>query len=91
MQTKKLTRLLNTNSVVRIRILRMEVEDPQQARPLKDQDLICFILQADICLCRMQPAVLLFRPLYLTVELVQELIPEQIVVREIELSPGVPE
>jgi hypothetical protein len=83
--------LLDTNAVVREAVGRMEVEDPQQARALKHNDLIALVLQADVRLGRMQPSVLLFRPLHLAVELVQEAVAQQFVVDEIELPARVVE
>lgn len=39
----------------------------------------------------MEPAVLFLRPLHLPIKLVEELVAKEVVIRQIELSPGIPE
>ena len=83
--------LLNANAVVGEAVGRVEVEDPQQARALEDDDLVALVLQANVRLRRVQPSVLLLGPLHLAVELVEEPIPQQLVVDEVELPARVVE
>ena len=85
------TLLFDTNAVVGKAVRRVKVENPEEASPLKHNDLVAFMFQADISLRRMQPAVLLLHPLHLAVKVVQEVIPEQLIINEVELSPGVHE
>ena len=83
--------LLDTNAVIRVALRRMEVKHPDQARTLKDNDLISLVLQADICLRRVQPAVFLLGMLHAGVELVEEFVAEEIVGCEVKLASCVPE
>lgn len=83
--------LLDTNAVIRVTLRRVEVEHPDQAGTLKDDDLISLVLQADVRLRRMQPAVFLLGVLHAGVELVEELVAEEIVGCEVELASCVPE
>lgn len=84
-------RLLGPDAVIGEAFGRMEIEDPQQARTLEDEDLVELVLQAYVGLRRVQPAVLLLRGLHRAVELVQELVPQQAVLCQVELPAGVPE
>ena len=52
--------LLNAHSVVCEAVCRMEVKDPEEACTFKDKDLVTLVLQADVCLWGMEPAVFLF-------------------------------
>lgn len=83
--------LLDTNAVIRVALRRMEVKDPDQASTLKDNDFISLVLQADIRLRRVQPAVFLLGVLHAGVELVEELVAEEIVGCEVKLASCVPE
>lgn len=83
--------LLDANAVVGEAALRVEVEDPQQARALKHNDLVALVLEADVRLRRMQPAVLLLCPLHLGVEVVEESVAQELVVDEVELAARVVE
>jgi hypothetical protein len=83
--------LLNANAVVGKAVGRVEVEDPQQARALEDDDLIALVLKADVGLRRVQPSVLLLGPLHLAVELVEEPVAQELVVDEVELPARVVE
>ncbi len=68
---------------------RVEVEDPQQSGSFEDDHFILLVLQADIRLWRVQPAVFLLRPLHLSVEFVEELVPQQPVIGQVELTTSV--
>lgn len=84
-------RLLDADAVVGEAAAGVEVEDPEQARALEGDDLVAVVLERDVRLRAVQPAVLLLRPLHLAVELVQELVPQQVVVGEVELASRVVE
>lgn len=81
--------LLDSNAVVGEAVLRVEVEDPEEASALKDNDLVALVLEADVGLGRVEPAVLLFGPLHLAVELVEVAVAEETVVNKVELAAGV--
>ena len=66
--------LLNAYAVVRVALRGVKIEDPQQACSLENNDFVLLVLQADMCLRRMQPAVLLFGPLHLAVKFIEEFI-----------------
>ena len=68
--------LLNAYTIVRVALRRVEIKDPQQARSLEHNDLILLVLQADVCLRRMQPAVFLFGPLHFAVEFIEKFVPQ---------------
>lgn len=64
------TSLLNTNTVVCEAVRRVEVEDPEKTGTLEDNDLVALILEGDVSLVRVQPAILLLGPLHLAVKVV---------------------
>lgn len=63
---------INTDAIIREALRRVEIEDPQQARAFKDEDLVILILQTDVRLRGMQPAVFGFGVLHRAVEVVEE-------------------
>lgn len=65
------TGFLDTDSVISEGPGRMEIEDPEKTRALEDEDLVRFILQADVCLRGVQPAILLFGQLHGAVKFVE--------------------
>lgn len=69
----------------------MEIEDPKEPCALEDQDLVALVLQADVGLRGVEPAVLVLGKLHGAVELVEELVPQQVVLGEVELAASVPE
>ena len=85
------TSLLNTNTVVCEAVRRVEVEDPAKTGTLEDNDLVALILEGDVCLVRVQPAILLLGPLHLAVKVVQEVVAEDLVIDKVELAAGVVE
>jgi len=85
------TSLLNTNPVVGKAVARVEVKDPEQPGALKDDDLVLLVLEGDVGLWAVEPAIFLFCPLHLAVKLVQEAVSQQLVVWQIELTAGIVE
>lgn len=83
--------LLDTNAVVGEAVLRVEVEDPQETGTLEHDDLVALVLQADVCLWCVQPAILLLGPLHLAVELVEEPVAQEFVIDEVELATSIVE
>lgn len=83
--------LLNADAVVGEAVGRVKVEDPEQAGALKYNDLVALVLEADVGLWRVQPAILFLGPLHLAVKLVEELVAEEVVVCEVELAAGIVE
>ena len=82
--------LLDTDTIVREALARMEIEYPQQACPFEDDDFVLFVLETHMRLRRMQPAILLLCPLHFRVEVVQELVSEIAVFGQIQLTTCVP-
>ena len=66
--------LLDAHTVVRVALRGVKIEDPQQASSLENNDFVLLVFQADICLRRMQPAVLLFGPLHLAVKFIEKFV-----------------
>lgn len=85
------TSLLNTNTVVCEAVRRVEVEDPEKTGTLEDNDLVALILEGDVGLVRVQPAILLLGPLHLAVKVVQEVVAEDLVIDKVELAASVVE
>ena len=83
--------LLDADAVVGEAVLGVEVEDPEKAGALEDDDFVALVLQADVGLRRVQPAVLLFGPLHLAVEFVEESVAQEVVIDEVELAPCIVE
>ena len=69
----------------------MEVEDEEQASPLKDDDLVTLVLQADVRLRGTEPLVLFVEVLHGGIELVQHLVAQEIIVNEVKLPSRVVE
>lgn len=82
---------VNANAVIRKATCGMKIEDEKQTRALKNDDLVCFVLETDIRLRRMEPTMPLFGHLHRTIKLIQKLIPQQMILGEVELAPRVPE
>lgn len=85
------TSLLDTDPVIGEAVAWVEVEDPEQAGALKHNDLVLLILEGDVGLWAMEPAIFLFCPLHLAVEIVQEAVPQEVVVWQIKLTTGIVE
>src|SRR5688500_11804684 len=66
--------LLDADAVVGIGVCGVEVEDPEQAGALEDEDLVSLVLQRDVRLWSVQPAVFLLRPVHGPVEVVEKLV-----------------
>lgn len=82
---------LDADAVVREALRGVEVEDEDAAAALEHDDLVALVLEADVRLRRVQPPVVLLRQVHLAVELVEVLVPQEAVVREVQLAPRVPE
>jgi hypothetical protein len=85
------TFLLDADAVIREAVLGMEVEDPQQARTLKHNDLVALVLEGDVSLRGVQPSVFLLCPLHLGVEFVEVAVAQEGVVDKVELAARVGE
>ena len=81
--------LLDTHTIVCETGRGVEIEDPEQTSPLKYDDLVAFVLQANVGLRRMEPAILLFGPLHFAVKFIKESVTKKVVINEIKLSAGV--
>lgn len=82
--------LLDSDAVVSETLSGVEVENPQQAGAFENNDFVRLVLQADVGLRAVQPSILLFRPLHFGIEVVEEFVPQQIVVGEVELAARIP-
>lgn len=69
----------------------VEVEDEDAAAALEHDDLVALVLEADVGLGCVQPAVVGLRQVHLAVELVEVPVPQQVVFGQVELAPRVPE
>lgn len=69
----------------------MEIHDPQQAGPFKDDDLVGFVLEANISLRCGEPMILFLQVLHSSVKVVQKFVAQQMVVDQVELSACVME
>ena len=85
------SRLVDADAVVSVAVAGMEIEDEKQAGSLENDNLVGLVLQADVCLRSCQPSILLFHVLHGTVKVIEPLVPEQLVVNEVELSASVVE
>lgn len=83
--------LLNTDAVVGVAVGVVEVEDKDQAGALKDDDLIALVLERDVGLWGVQPAVLVLGQVHRPVKVVEVLVTQKTIFRKVELAPGVPE
>jgi hypothetical protein len=63
--------LLDADAIVGEAALGVEVEDPEQACALKDDDLVALVLEGDVGLWGVEPAIFLFGPLHFAVEFVE--------------------
>ena len=84
-------RLLNTDAVVGEAVGVVEVEDEDQAGALKDNDLVALVLERDVGLRGVQPAVLVLAQVHRPVKVVEELVTQEVIFRKVELASGVPE
>jgi hypothetical protein len=83
--------LLYTNTIVCKALRGMEVEHPKKPGSLKCYHLVHLVLEADVCLRGVQPAILLLSPLHLAVKLIEEPVAEKVIVDKVELSTSVVE
>lgn len=81
---------LDADSVVRVALSCVEVEHEDQSGPFKDNHLVRLILKGDICLWRVQPPVLGFALVHGAVEVVKELVPEKVILGQVELAASIP-
>lgn len=85
------TGLLDTDPVVGKAVAWVKVEDPEKSGALKHNDLVLLVLEGDVGLWSVEPTILLFCPLHLAVEVVQEAVSQQVVVWEVELTASIVE
>lgn len=81
----------DSNSVITEAVGWVEVEDEHQAGTLKHNHLVSLVLERDVRLWCMKPAVLCLGQVHVLVKVVEELVAQQVVIRQIELSSSVPE
>lgn len=81
---------VDPNPVIAEALGRMEVEDEKAATSLEDDDLVSLVLERDVCLRRLQPTEAALAGVHETIKVVEELVPEQVVVGQVKLAPGVP-
>ena len=67
----------------------MEVEDEEQPRALVREHLVDLVLERDVRRLGAQPVVLLLGVVHRLVELVQVLVPQELVVDDVPLPAGV--
>lgn len=84
-------RNIDTDPVISEALSMMEVEDEHRAGPLKDNNLVTLVLERDVCLRGMQPAILGFGQVHGTVKVVEVLVPEETVLSQVELATSIPE
>lgn len=84
-------RLLDADAVIGVAVGVVEVEDEDQAGALKDDDLVTLVLERDVGLRGVQPAVLVLAQVHRPVKVVEELVTQKTIFRKVELTPGVPE
>lgn len=83
--------ILDADAVIGEAVCGVEVEDPEEAGALEDEDLVALMFQADVSLRRMQPAVFLLRQLHGAVELVEEFVSQEAILGQVQLAACVPE
>lgn len=84
------SRHVDSDTVVAEASVCVEVEDKNESCPLKYNYLVSFVLQGDISLGRVQPAILCLAVIHQLVEGVQEFVSKQVIFGEVELSTGIP-
>lgn len=84
-------RLLDADAVVGVAVGVVEVEDEDQAGALKDDDLVTLVLERDVGLRSVQPAVLVLGQVHRPVEVVEVLVTQEAILGKVELASGVPE
>lgn len=67
----------------------MEVEDKEETGSLENDDLISLVLQANISLLRVQPAVLIFCSLHCCIELIEKLVSQKTIIWKVKLAPRI--
>lgn len=77
------SRNLNADSVVGIALGGVEIENEDNAGPLKDDDLVSLMLERDVCLWRRQPTVVLLRGVHETIKVVEELIAKEVIISQV--------
>lgn len=82
---------IDTNSVISKAVGGMEVEDKDQSSTLVDNDLVTLMLQADISLWGVEPAILRLEMLHSGIKLVEELVSEEAIIHKVELSASIVE
>lgn len=80
----------NADAVVAVALAGMEVENEDKPRSLKHNDFVAFMLQGNVSLGRVEPAITLFAVVHQLVKCVEELVSKEIILGKIQLSAGVP-
>lgn len=84
-------RHLDADAVVGVALGGVEVEDENDTGPLEHDDLVALVLERDVGLWGVEPAVFGLSEVHGPVEIVQEMVSQKVIVGEIELPPSVPE
>lgn len=82
---------IDTDAVVLKALCWVEVESKHHASPLKDDDLVTLVLERDVRLGSMQPAILVLAQVHGAVKVVEELIPKEAVLGQVQLAASIPE
>lgn len=84
-------RALDADAVVGVAVGGVEVEDEHSTSALEDDDLVALVLEADVGLGAAEPAEAPLGGVHGPVEGVEQAVPQQRVVRQVQLPPRVPE
>lgn len=82
---------IDSDAVIGIAIAGVEIENEDQASSLVDNHFVPFVLEGDIRLGRVQPTILVFALVHQSVEMVEILVSQQWVVRQVQLPSSIPE
>ena len=85
------TGLLDADAIIEEALRGVEIEDENAAGALEHDDLVALVLEADVRLRGVQPAVAVLGQVHLAVELVEVLVPQERVLGEVQLPSRVPE
>lgn len=81
----------DTDSVIRKRLCWMKIENEHGSGTIKDKDLVAFMFERDECLRGGEPSDLGLGMVHGRVELIEELVPQEVVVDDVPLTTRVME